>query len=36
MFSLAEVLHKTVAEIAEMTDDEFRTWCVYLRQKPRS
>lgn len=35
MFVLAEVLHKTVAEIGEMSDDEFRTWIIYLRQKPK-
>jgi len=35
MFALAEVLHKSVAEILEMTDDEFRAWSIYFRLKPR-
>lgn len=32
-FQLAEHLHKTVAEIREMTNDEFVRWNAYLLRK---
>jgi hypothetical protein len=32
-FFLAEHLHKTVAEIGEMSNEEFMRWNVYLGRK---
>lgn len=33
MYNLAEVLHKTVAEIGEITADEFAGWIAYFAKK---
>jgi hypothetical protein len=33
MYNLAEVLHKTVAEISEITADEFAGWIAYFAKK---
>jgi len=30
MYRIAEPLHKTVAEVAEMDLDEFRGWIIWL------
>ena len=35
MYALAERLHKTVAEIEEMTLEEFNGWIAYLNIQQR-
>jgi hypothetical protein len=35
MYSLAEVLHKTVAEIGDMSIEEFNGWIAYLRMRQK-
>jgi hypothetical protein len=32
-YQLAEMLHRTVDEILEMSTDEFRGWIAYLNHK---
>lgn len=31
LFGLAAMLHKTVAEVEQMTVDEFYGWCEWVR-----
>lgn len=33
MFALAEVLHKTVAEVEQITIDEWHYWLAYFKLK---
>jgi hypothetical protein len=33
MYRLAEVLHKTLAEVGQMSSDEFVGWQAYFKRK---
>jgi hypothetical protein len=34
-FQLAEVLHKTIAELGDITVDEFTAWVAYFKVKEK-
>jgi len=33
VYALAEVLHKTAAEIGQLSRTEFLTWCAHFKRK---